>query len=120
MPEANVYLKINTEVFLNVWVNYLKKCEKENHEPAMDNFAELIADRVQKDPGNLNYIEMNGRFSGKDIESKVVNKCRSINTSLKKKYDGKKLPIPKRTTASARPKAHEILASLDGALDFLK
>ena len=41
-------------------------------------------------------------------------------TWFKKKYDGKKLPIPKRTTASTRPKAHEILASMDGALGLLK
>lgn len=116
----NIYLKIDTAAFINIWVNYLKKCEKHNSPTSMADFANLVADRVQEDPRNNEYVKSNGRFSGSDIEAKVINKCRSVNASLKKQYNGKTLPLPKRASATARPKAHEILAGIDGGMDLLK
>ena len=116
----SLYLKIDTAAFINIWVNYLKKCEKNNQPTNMLDFANLIADRAQEDPRNIEYVKAYGKFSGEKIQDKVINKCRAVNASLKRKYEGKTLPIPKRASVNTRPKAHEILEGIDGALDLLK
>ena len=121
MPQKNAYLRLDTTKFIGVWIAHLQKAKEINEEPSLPIFANQVATAFREDPANADYLEQNGpdSITGKLIYGKVINKCRSINSSLKGKT-GKTLPIPRGDGRPARKTVSEILETIEGATDFLK
>ena len=120
MPAKQAYLRLNTKKFLEVWIQHLQKSKEKGEPPSLPIFANQIAAEFRDAPENVPYKQENGADSitGVNIWQKVINKCRSINASLKTKH-GKTLPVPRGDGRAARQTVSELLAGIEGGADFL-
>jgi hypothetical protein len=119
MPKQ-AYLKLDTEKFLELWITHLKKSKSEGQPPMLQFFANIVAQAFRDAPENVEYKKAHGpdSIAGELIWPKVLNKCRSINASLKKKT-GKTLPVPQGAGRESRKSVADILGGIEGGEDWL-
>jgi hypothetical protein len=113
-------LKMDTKQFLELWIKGLSVSDAKSEPFSLEIFANMVAKHFRDAPDNAPYLQENGpeSITGMNIYKKVVAKCRTINSALKR--DTKKsLPMPKKLGHAGKKKPYQILEGIDGADKFL-
>lgn len=113
-------LKMDTKQFLELWIKGLSVADAKGEPFSLEIFANMVAKHFKEDEENAPYLKENGpdSITGVNIYKKVVAKCRTINSALKR--DTKKsLPMPKKLGHTGKKKPYQILEGIEGANKFL-